>query len=176
MWHLSPGDRWVFLLDSQCGMQWLPLHEEQSPLLCVCSWWSTCWRIWNGDGSAGSDGGLGSAGFISSWTAAGLVKPWALTWPCVNDPHGLISSYELSPQFIWPMFKMSVCHFPSSRPKQLFPMGTSLWSVKISQGFSQGILAKSVRTSLSSTHGAILCSCLWGQTAQRPIEHHRVSA
>lgn len=77
-----------------------------------------------------------------------------LPWPCVNDPHVLISNYDLSPQFIWPMFKMSVCPFPSSRPKQLFPMGTSLRSVKISQGISQGILAKSVRTSLSSAHGA----------------------
>lgn len=125
------------------------LCMRNSPLLCVCLWWSTCWRIWNGNGSAGSDGGLGSAGLQLTSSDRG-----PLPWPCVNDPHVLISNYDLSPQFIWPMFKMSVCPFPSNRSKQLFPVGTSLRSVKISQGISQGILAKSVRTSLSSAHGA----------------------
>lgn len=48
----------------------------------------------------------------------------------ISDLGGLLGNYCLSPQFIWQVFKMSVCSFLSSRPKQLLPMGISPISVE----------------------------------------------
>ena len=132
MWRLSPGDRWFFLLDSQCG---------NAVVTSASGTESFTLRLFSDGPRVGTSGmvmdllAVMAAWAVQASSAAGLQLASSdrrpLPWPCVNDPHGLISNYSLSPQFMWPMFKMSICHFPSSRPKQLFPMGTSLRSVKI---------------------------------------------